>query len=59
MAVDIIDGLDKIQKSAMAKPHIQLNAGGYKVSVAVLHHGKPANEYPIGQFRNAFISLKI
>ena len=50
MAVDIIGGLDKIQKSALSKPGVQLNAGGYKVSVAVLHHGKPANEYPIGQF---------
>ncbi len=50
MAVDIIGGLDKIQNSALAKPGVQLNAGGYKVSVAVLHHGKPANEYPIGQF---------
>ena len=29
MAVDIIGGLDKIQKSALAKPGVQLNAGRY------------------------------
>ena len=50
MAVDIIAGLEKIQKSAQANPHIQVPAGSFKVSVAILHHGKPANEYPIGQF---------
>ena len=51
MAVNIIGGLDQIQNSTLAKPGVQVEAGGpAKVSVAVLHHGKPANEYPIGQF---------
>ena len=50
MAVDIIAGLEKIQKSAQAKPDLQVPDGSFKVSVAILHHGKPANEYPIGQF---------
>ena len=50
MAVDIIAGLEKIQNSAQANPHLQVPAGSFKVSVAILHHGKPANEYPIGQF---------
>ena len=50
MAVNIIGGLDQIQNSALAKPGVQVDAGGYRVTVAVLHHGKPANEYPIGQF---------
>ena len=50
MAVNIIGGLDQIQNSTLAKPGVQVDAGGYRVTVAVLHHGKPANEYPIGQF---------
>ena len=50
MAVNIIGGLDQIQNSTLAKPGVQVEAGGFRVSVAVLHHGKPANEYPIGQF---------
>ena len=50
MAVDIIAGLEKIQQAAQAKPDQQVPAGSFKVSVAILHHGKPANEYPIGQF---------
>ena len=48
--LNIIAGLEKIQKSAQANPHLQVPAGSFKVSVAILHHGKPANEYPIGQF---------
>ena len=48
MAVDIIAGLDKIQQSAQAKSGLQVPAGGYQVSVAIIHNGKPGNEYPIG-----------
>ena len=50
MAVDIIAGLDKIQQSAQAKVGLQVPAGGYQVTVAVIHQGKPGNEYPIGRF---------
>ena len=50
MAVDIIAGLEKIQQSAQAKSGLQVPAGGYQVTVAVIHNGKPGNEYPIGRF---------
>ncbi len=42
--------LHKIQNSGQTNPNVQVPAGSYKVSVAILHHGKPGNEYPIGQF---------
>ena len=42
--------LHKIQNNAQANPNVQVPAGSFKVSVAILHHGKPGNEYPIGQF---------
>ena len=47
MAVDIVGDLKKIQDIGQAKPDVQVPAGGYKVTVALLHHGIPANEYPI------------
>ena len=50
MAVDIIAGLDKIQQTAQANPHMQVPAGGFEVTVAIIHNGKPGNEYPIGRF---------
>ena len=50
MAVDIIAGLEKIQQTAQAKVGLQVPAGGYQVTVAVIHSGKPGNEYPIGRF---------
>ena len=50
MAVDIIAGLDKIQQSAQAKVGLQVPAGGFQVTVAIIHNGKPGNEYPIGRF---------
>ena len=50
MAVDIIGGLESIQNQAQAKIGKQVPAGGYKVTVAILHHGIPANEYPIGRY---------
>ena len=40
MAVDIIAGLDKIQQSAQAKSGLQVPAGGYQVTVAIIHNGK-------------------
>ena len=36
MAVDIIAGLDKIQQSAQAKSGLQVPAGGYQVTVAII-----------------------
>ena len=50
MSVDIIAGLDKIQQSAQAKSGLQVPAGGFEVTVAIIHNGKPGNEYPIGRF---------
>ena len=50
MAVDIVGDLKKIQDIGQAKPDVQVPAGGYKVTVALLHHGIPANEYPIGRY---------
>ena len=50
MSVDIIAGLDKIQQTAQANPHMQVPAGGFEVTVAIIHNGKPGNEYPIGRF---------
>ena len=50
MAVDIVGGLEKIQNQAQAKSNVQVPAGGYRVTVAILHHGIPANEYPIGRY---------
>ena len=48
--VNISSDLDKIQNNAQASPHIQVPAGGYQVSVAIIHSGKPENEYPIGSY---------
>ena len=50
MAVDITGGFEQIQKQAMSKIGHQVPAGGYRVTVAILHHGIPANEYPIGRY---------
>ena len=47
--VDIIAGLKAIQK-AQSSPKDQIPSAGFKATVAVLHHGKPGNEYPIGSF---------
>ena len=46
MTVDIVGGIEKIQNQAQAKKGKQVPAGGYRVTVAILHHGIPANEYP-------------
>jgi len=50
MAVDITGGLEQIQNQAQAKIGHQVPAGGYRVTVAILHHGIPANEYAIGRY---------
>ena len=50
---DMKGDLDKIQNAAQANPYIQVPAGSFKVTVAILHHGNhlgSVNEYPIGQF---------
>ena len=44
----IVEGLEAIQKSQASTGAIP--PGGFKVTVAILHHGSPGNEYPIGSF---------
>ena len=46
--MNIADELGKIQQSQASDSAIP--PGGFKITVAVLHHGSPANEYPIGSF---------
>ena len=41
--------LDKIQ-SAQAQEDVIFQPGTFRVSMATLHHGKPRNEHPIGDF---------
>ena len=48
--LEIKGDLHKIQDTAQANPHTQVPAGGYQVSVAIIHSGKPENEYPIGSY---------
>ena len=47
--VDIVAGLKAIQE-AQSNPKDQIPPAGFKATVAILHHGSPANEYPIGSF---------
>ena len=47
--VDIVAGLKAIQE-AQSNPKDQIPSASFKATVAVLHHGSPANEYPIGSF---------
>ena len=47
--VDIVEGLRAIQ-DAQSNPKDQIPPAGFKATVAILHHGSPANEYPIGSF---------
>ena len=46
--MDISSELGQIQQSQASDSAIP--PGGFKITVAVLHHGSPANEYPIGSF---------
>ena len=46
--MNIADELGKIQQSQSGG--VAIPPGGFKITVAVLHHGSPANEYPIGSF---------
>ena len=50
MTVDITGDLEKIQNIGQAKSKKSVPAGAYRVTVAILHHGIPANEYPIGRY---------
>ena len=49
MTINIFDDLDKIQ-SAQAQEDVIFQPGTFRVSMATLHHGKPRNEHPIGDF---------
>ena len=46
--MNIADELGKIQQSQASDSAIP--PGGFKITVAVLHHGSPDNEYTIGSF---------
>ena len=49
MTINIFNDLDKIQ-SAQSQEDVIFQPGTFRVSMATLHHGKPRNEHPIGDF---------
>ena len=49
MTINIFNDLDKIQ-SAQAQEDVIFQPGLFRVTMATLHHGKPRNEHPIGDF---------
>ena len=49
MTINIFDDLDKLQ-GAQAQEDVIFQPGTFRVSMATLHHGKPRNEHPIGDF---------
>ena len=49
MTINIFEDLDKLQ-GAQAQEDVIFQPGTFRVSMATLHHGKPRNEHPIGDF---------
>ena len=49
MAINIKEGLEKIQ-GKQSQENQNIPPGSFQVSMATLHHGKPRNEHPIGDF---------
>ena len=49
MTINIFNDFDKIQ-SAQSQEDVIFQPGTFRVSMATLHHGKPRNEHPIGDF---------
>lgn len=49
MTINIFDDLSTIQ-GAQAREDVIFQPGTFKVTMATLHHGKPRNEHPIGDF---------
>ena len=48
-SINIFDDLSTIQ-GAQAREDVIFQPGTFKVTMATLHHGKPRNEHPIGDF---------
>ena len=49
MSINIYNDLYTIQ-GAQAREDVIFQPGTFKVTMATLHHGKPRNEHPIGDF---------
>ena len=49
MAINIKEGLDRIE-GKQSREDQTIPPGSFQVSMATIHHGKPHNEHPIGDF---------